>query len=152
MIILREKTNIIISYIITTLLLVGTHDLMAVNNILGEPLAHCGRDPVTGYFRDGYCNTTDEDHGTHVVCAVMTEKFLSYTKSQGNDLSTPNVLYRFPGLKPGDRWCLCALRWREAFEAGVAPDIDPASTHEKALKYIPLETLLAFRNDRTEQQ
>ena len=151
MIILREKTNII-SYIITTLLLVGTHDLMAVNNILGEPLALCGRDPVTGYFRDGYCNTTDEDHGTHVVCAVVTEKFLSYTKSQGNDLSTPNVLYRFPGLKPGDRWCLCALRWREAFEAGVAPDIDPSSTHEKALKYIPLETLLAFRYDRTEQQ
>ena len=152
MIILREKTNIIISYIITTLLLVGTHDLMAVNNILGEPLTLCGQDPVTGYFRDGYCNTTDEDHGTHVVCAVVTEKFLSYTESQGNDLSTPNVLYRFPGLKPGDRWCLCALRWREAFEAGVAPDIDPMSTHEKALKYIPLETLLAFRYDRTEQQ
>lgn len=137
--------------IVTCLLLVGTNDLMAANNILGKPLDVCSRAPLTGYFRDGYCNTSDEDHGTHVVCAIVTAKFLSYTKSQGNDLSTPNVLYRFPGLKPGDRWCLCALRWREAFEANAAPDIDPMSTHEKALEYISLDTLLAARYDRAEK-
>lgn len=126
----------------------GFANIMTANNILGEPLQPCSHSPLTGYYRDGYCNTADEDHGTHVVCAVVTQKFLDYTKSQGNDLTTVNMRYRFPGLKPGDKWCLCALRWKEAYDAGAAPGINPSSTHSKALEYIPLETLLAFRVDQ----
>lgn len=110
-------------------------------NVLGSPLAACCTDPMTGYYRDGFCNTGAADVGTHVVCAVMTEEFLAFTRSRGNDLSTPNPAYRFPGLQPGDGWCLCALRWREAWEAGVAPPVRLAGTHAKALQYIPLEVL-----------
>ena len=109
-------------------------------NILGTDLKPCCFDPMTGFFRDGFCNTTQEDRGTHVVCAVVTKDFLEYTKSRGNDLSTPRHPY-FPGLKPGDGWCLCALRWKEAHEAGAAPPIKPESTHKKALDYIPIEIL-----------
>ncbi|KUJ71496.1 DUF2237 family protein [Thiomicrospira sp. WB1] len=110
-------------------------------NLLGQPLALCCAEPVTGFFRDGFCKTNSLDQGSHVVCAQMTQDFLAFTQSRGNDLSTPRAEFDFPGLKPGDRWCLCALRWREAYEAGVAPPVYPESTHEKALKFIELEIL-----------
>ena len=113
-------------------------------NILGGPLELCCSDPVTGFFRDGFCNTSAQDVGTHVICAVVTEDFLTYTKAQGNDLSTPRPEFGFPGLKPGDGWCLCALRWKQAHEAGVAPLIKPASTHAKTLDIIPLEVMQGY--------
>lgn len=100
---------------------------------------------MTGFYRDGVCNTGPDDFGTHVVCAEMTAEFLSFTKSKGNDLSTPRPEYRFPGLKPGDGWCLCALRWREAYEAGVAPPVRLASTHGKALEFVDLKVLKAHQ-------
>ena len=110
-------------------------------NILGTELQLCCIDPVTGFFRDGYCHTNNMDQGTHVVCAIMTEEFLEFTKSQGNDLSTPRPEYQFPGLKAGDSWCLCALRWKEAYEAGFAPPVKPEATNEKALELIDLAAL-----------
>lgn len=110
-------------------------------NVLGGSLQPCGMDPVTGYFRDGHCNTCEDDFGSHTVCAQMTEAFLSFSKSRGNDLSTPNPRYQFPGLKPGDRWCVCAGRWREAADAGVAPPVILESTHERALEVIALADL-----------
>ena len=91
------------------------------NNVLGSNLIACCFEPITGFYRDGFCKTGEQDSGTHTVCAVMTAEFLKYTKAQGNDLSTPNPLYQFPGLKPGDKWCLCASRWKQAALAGVAP-------------------------------
>lgn len=116
-------------------------------NILGEDLQPCCTDPMTGYFRDGYCNTNQMDHGTHVVCAIVNDKFLEFSKSRGNDLSTPVPEYQFPGLKDGDGWCLCVLRWKEAYEAGFAPPIKLKSTHEKALEFIPKEILEEFGID-----
>jgi len=113
-------------------------------NVLGGPLETCSTDPMTGFFRDGCCSTGAGDFGSHVVCAQVTEPFLSYTKAQGNDLSTPMPGYNFPGLKPGDRWCLCAARWKEAYEDGVAPPIVLEATHEKALQVIPLEVLQEY--------
>lgn len=110
-------------------------------NILGGELESCCTDPMTGFLRDGYCNTNQMDQGTHVVCAVITDEFLAFTKSRGNDLITPRPEYQFPGLKAGDGWCLCALRWKEAFAAGVAPPIKPASTNEKVLEFINREDL-----------
>ncbi|MEM8583071.1 MAG: DUF2237 domain-containing protein [Bacteroidota bacterium] len=112
-------------------------------NVFGQDIVSCSTNPMTGFYRDGCCRTGEEDRGTHVVCARMTEAFLTFTKSRGNDLSTPNPRYRFPGLKPGDQWCLCALRWREAYEAGVAPPVVLEATHEKALRYVSLEALKA---------
>ena len=113
-------------------------------NIIGTDLQLCCTDPMTGFFRDGYCNTSRMDHGTHVVCAIVTEEFLAFTKSKGNDLSTPHPEYQFPGLKPGDCWCLCALRWKEAYETGVAPPIKPEATHAKALEIISQDILQRF--------
>ena len=113
-------------------------------NVLGTPLQMCCMDPLTGFYRDGHCKTGPTDYGTHVVCARMTEDFLAFTKARGNDLSTPRPEYRFPGLKPGDHWCLCALRWKEALEAGVAPPVVLESTHEKALKYVRFVELKAL--------
>ena len=110
-------------------------------NVLGTTLQSCCFDPKTGYFRDGYCKTRVDDVGTHVVCAVMTQEFLTFTKSRGNDLETPFPQYDFPGLKPGDKWCLCVLRWKEALDAGFAPPIVLESTHKVALKYVTLEDL-----------
>lgn len=110
-------------------------------NVLGTPLQPCSTDPMTGFFRDGCCETGPMDLGRHVVCAQVTAEFLDYTKTQGNDLSTPIPDYNFPGLKPGDRWCLCASRWKEALEAGVAPPIVLASTHAAALKIVTLDEL-----------
>ncbi|MBM0743815.1 DUF2237 domain-containing protein [Phormidium sp. CLA17] len=110
-------------------------------NVLGEPLELCCTSPMTGYYRDGLCTTGSGDVGVHVVCAQVTAEFLTYTKAQGNDLSTPMPAYGFPGLKPGDRWCLCASRWKEALDDGVAPPVVLASTHAAALKHVTLEEL-----------
>ncbi|NJK82777.1 MAG: DUF2237 domain-containing protein [Saprospiraceae bacterium] len=115
----------------------------AAKNVLGGELQTCCTDPMTGFYRDGKCNTGAADYGTHVICAEMTEAFLNFTKSRGNDLMTPAPAYRFPGLKPGDKWCLCALRWREALEAGVAPPVLLERTHQKALQFVSLEDLQA---------
>ena len=107
-------------------------------NVLGTPLLTCSIDPLTGWFRDGCCRTGKGDHGVHVVCVRVSEAFLEYSKSRGNDLSTPRPEYQFPGLKPGDRWCLCATRWQEAFQAGCAPHVVLEATHESALEFIDL--------------
>ncbi|MCH8545181.1 MAG: DUF2237 domain-containing protein [Cryomorphaceae bacterium] len=112
-------------------------------NIFGEPLISCCNDPLTGYFRDGYCKTDASDRGSHTVCAVMTEEFLTFSRSRGNDLITPRPEFQFPGLKPGDKWCLCALRWKEALEAGVAPLVVLEATNEKTLEYVNINDLIA---------
>ena len=110
-------------------------------NVLGGALAPCSTEPVTGFFRDGHCNTCMEDRGSHTVCAVMTAEFLALSKYFGNDLSTPRPEFRFPGLKPGDHWCLCAGRFLQAHEEGAAPQVNLAATHQRALKVVPLEVL-----------
>jgi uncharacterized protein (DUF2237 family) len=110
-------------------------------NVLGGPLQPCSFDPNTGFFRDRHCHTCAQDHGSHTVCAVMTAEFLAFSKSRGNDLTTPMPQYDFPGLKPGDHWCLCAGRWLEAHEAGQAPQVNLEATHEAALAIVPLEAL-----------
>jgi len=114
-------------------------------NVLGTALEQCSTKPMTGFYRDGYCLTGAADVGSHVVAAVVTQKFLDFTKSRGNDLQTPRPESNFVGLKTGDGWCLCALRWKEAHDAGFAPPIRLEATHEKALKYIPLETLKKYQ-------
>ena len=116
---------------------------MSAQNVLGTELKACSYDPLTGFFRDGCCNTDQTDRGSHVVCAVVTEEFLNYSKSRGNDLSTPRPEYRFRGLREGDRWCLCALRWREALSEGIAPQVVLESTHEQALQFVTLAQLKA---------
>jgi uncharacterized protein (DUF2237 family) len=113
-------------------------------NIFELPLEPCSLKPKTGFFRNGCCDTAPEDVGCHTVCAVMTEEFLLFSRSRGNDLLTPRPEYDFPGLKPGDRWCLCALRWREAYHAGCAPLIIPTATHKAALRYIDMEILVQY--------
>ncbi|CDN12164.1 MAG: DUF2237 domain-containing protein [Richelia sp.] len=113
-------------------------------NVLGGKLEVCCTSPMTGFYRNGCCETGPQDTGRHVVCAQVTEQFLAYTKSQGNDLSTPVPMYDFPGLKRGDKWCLCASRWQEAWEDGVAPPVVLSATHEAALKYVPLEVLQEY--------
>jgi uncharacterized protein (DUF2237 family) len=116
-------------------------------NVMGKPLAICGLSPVTGFQRDGNCRTLKHDMGVHGVCSMVTEDFLDFTKSRGNDLSTPNPLYGFPGLKPGNRWCLCATRWREAMEHGVAPPVVLSATSENVLGYVTLNDLLKHAAD-----
>jgi uncharacterized protein (DUF2237 family) len=113
----------------------------SARNVLGEPLASCCADPVTGFYRDGYCHTGPQDAGSHTVCAQMTAQFLQFSLARGNDLVTPRPLYRFPGLKAGDRWCLCAMRWQEALQAGVAPPVVLAACHENALRHVRLSDL-----------
>jgi len=110
-------------------------------NVLGTPLVPCSYDPLTGYYRDGCCNTEVHDHGSHVICAKVTQAFLDFSVAQGNDLVTPRPEYRFAGLKAGDRWCLCATRWRDAFQAGVAPPVILNCTHERALSFVSLAQL-----------
>jgi len=112
-------------------------------NVLGTPLVACGYDPLTGWARDGCCNTDAQDQGSHVVCARMTLAFLNFQMERGNDLITPRPEARFRGLRPGDRWCVCALRWREAYEAGFAPPVLLESTHARALDYLLLDWLRA---------
>lgn len=116
-------------------------------NVLGEELVPCSYDPLTGYFRDGCCHTDMHDLGSHVICAKVTDEFLEFSRSRGNDLSTPRPEYRFAGLKDGDRWCLCALRWKEALAAGVAPEVVLASTHIRALDFVTIEQLTAYAVD-----
>jgi len=118
------------------------HSKTDARNVLDGPLEACGLDPVTGFYRDGCCNTGPEDHGSHTVCAEVTEAFLAYSQRVGNDLSTPRPEFGFAGLKPGDRWCVCAARWQEAYDTGVAPPVHLAATHERALDIIALEVLL----------
>lgn len=110
-------------------------------NVLGGELAACSSRPLTGFYRDGCCNTGPEDRGLHVVCAQMTDEFLAFSKARGNDLSTPMPAFGFAGLQAGDRWCLCAARWQEAFEAGKAPRVVLAATHEETLKVTDLAAL-----------
>lgn len=112
-------------------------------NVLGGKLETCSLKPLTGYMRDGCCNTMDEDVGVHTVCVRVTAEFLAFSRARGNDLSTPAPQYDFPGLKPGDRWCLCAARWKEALIAGSAPDVVLAATHEKTLEFVTLAQLKA---------
>jgi len=112
-------------------------------NVWGEDLVPCSYDPLTGYYRDGCCQTGDDDTGSHVICARMTQEFLIFSLQRGNDLMTPRPEYRFAGLKPGDRWCLCALRWKEALAAGVAPPVVMDSTHARALDVVSLAELKA---------
>jgi uncharacterized protein (DUF2237 family) len=116
-------------------------------NVLGEPLQPCCERPVTGFYRDGSCRTGPDDLGLHTVCAQMSAEFLAFSKARGNDLSTPMPAYGFPGLKPGDKWCLCAARWKEAHDAGQAPAVVLASTHEATLEVVPLADLKRHARD-----
>jgi uncharacterized protein (DUF2237 family) len=113
-------------------------------NVFGEKLENCSDNPLTGFYRTGCCETGPQDSGRHLVCAVMTNEFLEFSKLQGNDLSTPIPQYNFPGLKEGDQWCLCALRWKEAYEAGMAPKVVLEATNEKVLKTLEMDTLIKY--------
>ncbi len=113
-------------------------------NVLGGVLEPCSSRPVTGFFRDGHCNSCAEDHGSHTVCAIMTDEFLAWSKYIGNDLSTPRPEFRFPGLKAGDQWCLCAARFLEAHDEGCAPQVRLAATHRRATEIVPLAVLSAY--------
>jgi len=116
-------------------------------NVLGGQLLACSYDPVTGYFRDGCCHTDSSDFGNHTVCTRVTEEFLAFSLQQGNDLASAVPEHRFPGLKPGDRWCVCAARWQEALEEGVAPPVVLEATHERALRVVPLQILMEYAWD-----
>ena len=116
-------------------------------NVFGEPLESCGSDPVTGFFRDGCCNTCKQDIGSHTVCVSLTDAFLEFSRRRGNDLTTPIPAYGFPGLREGQRWCLCASRWREAEEAGKAPRVYLRRTHQRALESVPMEVLRRYAID-----
>lgn len=116
-------------------------------NVFGEPIETCSDRPLTGFFRDGCCNTSDQDLGSHTVCVRVTQEFLEFSRFRGNDLSTPVPEFGFPGLKAGDRWCLCASRWLEAHEAGMAPRVLLRCTHQRALEIVPLELLRSFAID-----
>lgn len=116
-------------------------------NVFGETLEECGRDPMTGFFRDGCCNTSAQDAGAHTVCARVTTAFLTFSSQRGNDLVTPRPAFGFPGLKDGDHWCLCVRRWAEAHEAGAAPRVYLRRTHQRALDVVPMEVLLTYALD-----
>jgi len=116
-------------------------------NVFGENIETCSENPIAGFFRDGCCNTSDEDLGSHTVCVEVTREFLEFSRLKGNDLSTPILEFEFPGLQPGDRWCLCAARWLEAHEAGRAPRVILKSTHQRALEVVPLSVLRDFAID-----
>lgn len=116
----------------------------SARNVLGTPLQSCSMDPVTGFYRDGCCNTGAEDMGLHLVCIEATAEFLEFSQAVGNDLSTPIPEYHFPGLKPGDRWCLCVQRWQQALEADMAPRVHLEATHISALEFVDLEQLQAY--------
>ncbi|WP_234455317.1 DUF2237 family protein [Thermohalobaculum xanthum] len=117
-------------------------------NVLGDELEPCSVRPLTGFFRNGCCDTSAADHGSHTVCAVMTAEFLAFSKARGNDLSTPRPEFGFAGLKPGDRWCLCAARFLEAYRAGMAPRVSLVATHRKALEVVPLDALRELALER----
>jgi uncharacterized protein len=120
---------------------------MPAKNVLGGVLENCSMSPLTGFYRDGCCNTGMQDEGMHLVCAEMTDKFLAFSKKRGNDLSTPMPEYDFPGLVGGDRWCLCVLRWKEAYEAGMAPRLNLRATHISTLEFVDLEVLREYATD-----
>jgi uncharacterized protein len=122
--------------------------LQQARNVLGGPLLACSYAPLTGFYRTGCCESGPDDLGRHLICIKATAAFLAYSRHVGNDLSTPRPQYRFAGLKPGDRWCLCALRWKQALEAGFAPPVVLSATHEAALKIVDLETLRAHAVDQ----
>tara|TARA_B110000196_G_C21107428_1_gene645933 strand:+ start:390 stop:812 length:423 start_codon:yes stop_codon:yes gene_type:complete len=128
----------------TDLNLLIKNNVVMANNIFGEPLIACSNEPITGYFRDGCCNTDQTDSGLHTVCIIVTAKFLQFSKAAGNDLSTPLPQFDFPGLKAGDKWCLCALRWKEALEHNYAPKVLLEATHEKTLDVITLNDLIKY--------
>lgn len=116
-------------------------------NVFGEALVTCSMRPITGFYRTGCCETGDDDHGVHTVCVEVTAQFLAFSKLRGNDLSTPIPEFGFAGLEPGDRWCLCAMRWKEALDAGVAPRVILTATHERTLEIVPLEELKRYAID-----
>jgi len=113
-------------------------------NVFGLPLIECSLNPLTGFFRNGCCDTNEQDFGVHTVCTIVDSEFLAFSKEMGNDLSTPRPEYSFAGLKPGDRWCLCAARWKEAYDAGKAPQVILEATHERTLDLVPLSELVKF--------
>jgi uncharacterized protein (DUF2237 family) len=116
----------------------------SAKNVFGQPLKECSKDPLTGFYRDGCCHTGPQDSGRHLVCAIMTDEFLDFSMEMGNPLKAPMPQYNFPGLNAGDQWCLCALRWKEAYDAGVAPMIDLEATNEKVLDFVTMEQLLEY--------
>ena len=116
----------------------------SAKNVFGQPLKECSKDPLTGFYRDGCCHTGPQDSGRHLVCAIMTDEFLDFSMKMGNPLKTPMPRYNFPGLKAGDQWCLCALRWKEAYEAGVAPKVNLEATNEKVLDFVTMDQLLEY--------
>ena len=116
-------------------------------NVFNEALEPCGSDPLTGFYRDGCCNTCDDDHGSHTVCVEVSAEFLDYSRDKGNDLSTPAPQFGFPGLQPGDRWCLCAARWLQAHGDGVAPRVWLTRTHKRALETVPMQLLREYATD-----
>ncbi|HEY5568630.1 MAG TPA: DUF2237 domain-containing protein [Gammaproteobacteria bacterium] len=116
-------------------------------NVFGEALESCSENPMTGFFRDGCCNTSDDDLGSHTVCVQVTQEFLEFSRFRGNDLSTPRPEFGFAGLKPGDRWCLCAARWKEAYEAGMAPRVYLRATHKRALEIVSLDLMRGLAAD-----
>lgn len=124
--------------------------MAGASNVLGTELMPCSLNPRTGFYRDGCCHTGAEDHGMHLVCAQMTAEFLQFSRNRGNDLSTPIPHYDFPGLKPGDQWCLCVLRWKEALEAGMAPKVVLEATHISTLEFVDLEDLQAHQAQASE--
>jgi hypothetical protein len=121
-------------------------------NVFGEPLIECSSDPLTGFYRNGCCDTGPEDRGKHTVCAVMTEEFLQFSKSRGNDLIAPIPRFNFPGLEPGDHWCLCVLRWLEAYKEGAAPNVILEATNELALEVVEMEQLLEHAHRQAKQE
>jgi uncharacterized protein (DUF2237 family) len=127
----------------------SSQEIFPSTNVLGGPLTSCSHDPVTGFYRNGCCDTSDSDQGSHTICVVMTAEFLSFSKDTGNDLSTPRPEFGFRGLKPGDQWCLCAARWVEGMHAGKAPKVRLSATHLMALEIVSLEDLRAHAADLT---
>ena len=122
--------------------------MTTAKNVLGGPLQSCCMDPLNGFYRDGFCHTGPDDLGLHIVCIKATREFLEFSISRGNDLSTPREEWNFPGLKPGDQWCLCALRWKEAYDAGMAPPVTLEATHISALEHLDLSVLKQFSISR----
>lgn len=118
--------------------------MSVIKNVLGENLSPCSKEPMTGYHRDGYCQCGSEDPGQHIICVKVTSEFLEYSKKAGNDLSTPHPMYGFPGLKDGDQWCLCMVRWLQALEAGYAPPVVLEATHERVLAFVDLDILKSY--------
>ncbi|MGB0505459.1 MAG: DUF2237 family protein [Pikeienuella sp.] len=125
----------------------SVHEIHESVNVFGERLKPCSMDPITGFYRNGCCDTSGQDHGSHTICVVLTEKFLAFSKSVGNDLSTPRPEHGFAGLKPGDQWCLCASRWAQAMEADAAPKVRLSSTHKRALEVVSMDDLRAHSAD-----